>query len=331
MKPFLIKIAFYLSLFFGIALFIYFNSKHNLISDKTAKRFVNDFTKHNLIIKEEPAEDRRTCTQLITYHQNKHFSHLFIGSSRIMQLGKNTGFQNSLNLGVSAAGLDDILQILNLIQKNHLSFDTIYVDLNPWTVCKTQEIRSNQFDFKHNLKIAFSDIFTFNFEPNDLFSIFQQNKMYQWANETDIQNPNNFIRFTDGSIKHKVLGPLMKAGRVDYLCNDLYLMKSFFKINISMFNQFNHKLRELAKQHQVLVFLSPFHPKLFEVKKDDIRVRNLQKLEALFFAKKAKNIMVIGSFNPNNLGITDEDFIDGIHINEKTVKQLFANKIYHHL
>lgn len=330
MKLFLKKITLYLSLFLGIALFIYFNSKHNLISDKPAKKFVQAFSRHDLIIKEEPAEDRRTCLQLISYHQNKHFNHLFIGSSRIMQLGKNTGFQNSLNLGVSAAGLDDLLSVLDLIEKYNISVDTISVDLNPWTVCKTQEIRSNQFHFEHNLKEAFNDVFTFNFKPNDLFSIFQPNKMYRLASKTDLQNPNHFIRFTDGSIKHKVLGPLMKAGRVDYLCNDLYLMKSFYQINTSMFNQFNNKISDLAKKHHVIVFLSPFHPKLFEVKKDDIRVRNLQILEALLFAKKAKNIEVVASFNPNQLQLTDDNFIDGIHINEKTATQLFRNKIYHH-
>ncbi|MCX7353171.1 MAG: hypothetical protein NTW22_07930, partial [Proteobacteria bacterium] len=61
-----------------------------------------------LVIKDEMCEDRRAVYQNILLHKNQHFNTVFIGSSRIMQLGKYTGIKNALNLGMSGANLNDI-------------------------------------------------------------------------------------------------------------------------------------------------------------------------------------------------------------------------------
>jgi hypothetical protein len=105
----------------------------------------------------------------------------------------------------------------------------------------------------------------------------------------------------------------------------MYLLKHCDKIDSNRFFSFLNLIHKESKKHHVIVFLSPFHPALFVRRKNDIRVRNLQKLEQLFIAKKPKNVSFVGSFNPDNLKFTDDNFIDGFHINETSIKHLFQN------
>lgn len=313
-----------MSVFFTFSVILYSFSKHNLLFDYTAKIFVNDLCQSDLVIKEEIAEDRRIVVQRIIKEQHHHFQNLIIGSSRIMQLGKFIGMNNSLNLGVSAANLNDIQAVLKLTKRYHIQYDTLIFDLNPWTVNQSIESRDLQFSTIHNFGEALKDVFTFNYQPNDLFYLLQKKQIkYYKANTFEIKNPNNFVRFTDGSIKQKTLGPIMKSGRVDFFCHDLYLLKNFYKIDSIMLNTFVNIIKNECRNHQVVVFLSPFHPKLFQTRRSDIRVQNLQKLETLFFAKAPKKIQIIGGFDPKKFNLTDTNFVDGFHINEKTIANFF--------
>jgi hypothetical protein len=160
LKLFIIKIVVLYTIVLTMSLIIYFFSKHNLISDYTAKIFISNFSKKNLVIKKEIAEERRVVYQNIAKNKNKHFNYLIIGSSRVMQFGKLTGFQNSLNLGVSGAGLNDIKYIYKLTKENKSTYDTIIFDFNPWLVLKEQTIDSISFSLsieqKTQLKIFLS-------------------------------------------------------------------------------------------------------------------------------------------------------------------------------
>ena len=323
MKTFLFKIGFYLSFFLIASISLYLTSKRNLIFDTPAKKFVKEFTSGDVIVTKEKSEDRRTSYQLAKHFSGKHFNCLFLGSSRIMQLGKNTHFPNSINLGVSAAGLRDIIELQKIVKKFKIGYDTLILDFNPWTVTKIVENHPNQFHALDNLQTGLLDIIKFNFNPENLWELFSNENQFKRANKKDIQNPNYFIRFTDGSIKQKTLGPNMKAGRVDFFCRDLYLLKQFYRIDSNLLNKYLEIILQESQNHCVIVFLSPFHPELFKRRSTDIRVQNLQKLESLFFSKKPKNVKVIGSFNPKNLDFGDPNFIDGFHISESSINILF--------
>ena len=330
MKRFLSKIAIYLSFFLLTSCYIYYNSKHNLLGDKPAIQFVRDFSQNDLIIKSEIAEDRRTVYQLIKRNRNKHFKYLVIGSSRVMQIGKFTGFKNTLNLGVSAANLTDIQSIYQLTKDFHLSCDTIIFDINPWTVCPSIENRYEQFILTKNIQKAISDITHFNFTFEEFKeSLIPQKKPYFKADSQSIQNPNNFIRFTDGSIKQKTLGPNMKAGRVNFFCKDFYLLKNFQKINDSQFKEYLNLVTDASKNQNVIIFIPPFHPK-FQVKnKNDIRVQNLTLLNDFIHQSTPKTIRIVGNFNPETLHLNDSNFVDGLHITEFTVSQLFHKQSFY--
>jgi hypothetical protein len=115
----------------------------------------------------------------------------------------------------------------------------------------------------------------------------------------------------------------MKAGRVDFFCRDFYLLKQFQKINLLQLDEFIKLVKKASKNQKVIVFMSPFHPKFFATNKNDKRILNLFTLNNLIHQKIDKSIAIIGNFNPEILRLNDSNFIDGLHINEHTVTQLF--------
>lgn len=311
-----------------ISLYFYFSTKHNLITDFTAKKFVRAFNQNNLIQKNEMCEDRRAVYQNIILHKNGHFNTVFIGSSRIMQLGKYTGINNALNLGMSGANLNDIEYVYHLVKSNNIQFDTLVFDINPWTVCPSIENRHIQFNNFEIFKLFLKDVFTFNFSKKDIqYSLSMRESSFYNANYSDVENPNNFIKFTDGSIKQITLGPNKRRGRISTFCRDLYLLKKFYSIDTALFNKSKKLIESETSNTPVYLIMSPFHPSLFEERKSDIRVKNLQLLENKIRKELNSKINIVGSFNPNNLNMVDSNFVDGFHMNEKSIGNLYRKLI----
>jgi len=310
-----------------ISLYFYFATKHNLITDYTAKKFVKAFNQNNLVQKDEMCEDRRAVYENIIYHKNQHFNTVFIGSSRIMQLGKNTGIKNALNLGMSGANFYDIQYVCQLVKFNNIHYDTLVFDINPWTVCATTENRYIQFNHFEIFKLFLKDVFTFNYSKKDIqYALSTKENTFHFANNSDVNNPNNFIKFTDGSIKQITLGPIKRRGRIETFCKDLYLLKKFYAIDTALFNKSKKLIELAASQTNVRLVLCPFHPNLFKLKVNDIRVKNLQLLANKIRNEFNSKIIIVGSFNPNNLNFTDSNFVDGFHLTEQTIGRLYRGK-----
>ena len=98
---------FVIVLFFSFILTI--TSSKDLITDFYPKMISAELNNgNNIIFFNEFFDDRRLVDNILYQNKNKKYKYLIIGSSRIMKFGRNTGFDNSLNLGVSGATLEDI-------------------------------------------------------------------------------------------------------------------------------------------------------------------------------------------------------------------------------
>jgi len=310
-----------------ISLYFYFATKHNLISDFTAKKFVKAFNQNNLVQKDEMCEDRRAVYENIVFHKNQHFNTVFIGSSRIMQLGKYTQIKNALNLGMSGANFYDIQYVYQWVKANNIHYDTLVFDINPWTVCASVENRQIQFNNFEIFKLFLNDVFTFNYSKKDIqYALSPKENTFYFANYSDVENTNNFIKFTDGSIKQISLGPNKRKGRIATFCKDLYLLKKFYAVDTVLFNKTKNLIESEISNAAVYIVMSPFHPSLFEERKSDIRVKNLYSLEKMIRKEFNTKINIIGSFNPSYLNLADSNFVDGFHLTEQSIGRLYRNK-----
>jgi hypothetical protein len=305
---------------------IYFFSRHNMISDYTAKIFVSTFSNNTLSVKHEIAEERRVVHHNIIKNKNKHFDHLIIGSSRVMQFGTLTGFQNSLNLGVSGANLTDIKHIYKLTKENNITYDTIIFDFNPWLIIDGSDSRYKQFSNFHKFKYAIYDIFKFNYNLEDIITIFgtlnNYSNSFQVANNNEIKQHSYFIKNTDGSIQQKALSSKDRTTQIQSFSKGLYQMGSFKTINYQMLNETIKLFNEASKKGICLVTLTPFHMEMYEKNKNDIRVKNIFIIEDAF-KNSIHNFNIYGSFNHSKINVNETDFLDGFHLKEDAIYKIF--------
>jgi hypothetical protein len=326
LKSFIIKIVKFYFLVLILPVLLYYFTRHNLIFDYTAKKYAFEFTRNNLTVSREIAEERKVVYQKIINNNSKHFSNLIIGSSRVMQLGERTGFKNSLNLGVSGANLKDIEIIYNLTRENNITYDTVIFDFNPWLAIRTSDNRYKQFDFYHQLKYAFYDIFTFNYNSEDfitLFGLFNDYKFsFKKASEKDLINHCHFIKLKDGSIQQKKLSASEKNTHIKFFVSELYQMGKFNEIDPLLFKKTVSIYNSASMNGHCLVILSPFHMDLFTKKKNDLRVKNISTIERNLISSR-RHFEVFGSFDPKNLSVINSDFLDGLHLKENAIHKLF--------
>ncbi|MBF0220263.1 MAG: hypothetical protein HQL49_12165, partial [Gammaproteobacteria bacterium] len=90
--------------------------------------------------------------------------------------------------------------------------------------------------------------------------------------------------------------------------------------SVAVFESF---IKGFADKQNIILILSPYHPKLYE------RIKNEQKIvidmEKIFhnIAKKYK-IKILGSYDPAQVGCKETDFYDGMHPRDNCMKRVLS-------
>ena len=303
--------------------------------------------------------NEREYQHQIIKHLSKIPDIIVIGSSRAMYLGKEILNKESVyNHCVSGAILMDYYAITGLYQNYwHKMPDNIIIELSPWIFsnisneCRWTE-NFNYCSAASNLyeTITGNSVNTVikNFFNNPLFSFkyFYTNLQKALNLQSIFGMPqsliitqtcsaiNNLTEMSDGTIlypknleqpgKERLqLVKLTSNKPVTY--QDCHLMKG---IDSELFKSFELLIEFLKKNNKkITFFLAPFSPSqhqyiiqhnsnpLFSVLED-----NLKK-----FAKK-NNIEVIGSYNPSPFNLQDENFIDFMHIDRNSIKEIWQHQ-----
>ncbi|MEY3598010.1 MAG: hypothetical protein RL521_432 [Bacteroidota bacterium] len=308
---------------YGSSIALFFFSKQNNITDWTSKTFVTASLAQDLSIANAPCDERRAVVHRVSQLSGKHFTHLIIGSSRVMQLGKYTGFKNALNLAVSGASFEDLKIILQLVNDNHIQFDSLHLDFNPWYAAPSNDDKFKLFDFQNNVKEGLKDIALFRFGKSDLISMIPSLN-YQPLIASPEASTSHII-FNDGSIKQKTNFEEKRIKTINYSITNLYhKLRDFYHIDSGYLNQVFAFYHALSKEKPTTIYLSPFHPKLFEAYHSDTRIQNILLSERLF-RKYCADIPSKGSFanNKDYIEVEDSQFLDAMHISEVAIRKLF--------
>ncbi len=325
MKRLIISLLIFCLVLFGTSLLIFYFSKANLVTDTSAKRFISTSLQYDLIIANAPCDERRAVAQRIKQLNNRHFTHLIIGSSRVMQLGKFTGFNNALNLGVSGASYEDLKIILDLVKLNQITFDSLHLDFNPWYASPSNDQRFLYFDQVHNIESGLKDIVLFRYSKSDFKSIIPS---LNYKIRTLVpEKCNDHIIFSDGSIKQKSHGEEKRIKNLNYSIKNLYhKIREFYVIDEKYLSQVFQFYHEVSSQYPTTIYLSPFHPLLFQTYPQDSRIQNILKTENLF-RKHCGDIPAKGSFvnQTSYIDVPSEMFLDAMHISEVAIRKYFTS------
>jgi hypothetical protein len=317
---FLFKLTKFLVVLYSISTCLYLLTDENRLTDRNAKIFVSDLAQNSLVIHQPICEERREVFQRILKYRNRHFKYLFIGSSRIMQFGKHTGYEDGLNLGVSGAGLEDVLIVDSLRRNYGITCDSLFVDFNPWYVQSKTDERFLQFDEYENVKHALTHIFMFDHSINNLKTIpFSKKSNYQPFNT--VKNPELFhIKNQDGSSIHKPISARKRNWEIEHFVKEMYQMKNFDSIQQSRMLIFKNWALKNSLKTPMTIILSPFHPTLFNQRITDQRVKNILVTENIVRSWNHANIQVVGTFYSGDGKYIDSDFYDGFHLTDEAVR-----------
>jgi len=166
-------------------------------SEKFNKRFVEDLIiNDSLTINSNVSEFEivKKRIELINYKKEKNKTFV-LGSSRSMLFGKPIS-RDVENLTVSGSSLEEIKDVYEILKKNKINIDTLYLEISPWILYPSEPHHKNwnnsTRDFLRNFKKMFSwRYFIENLNPFK-YSL--------------VNNINSFIKYSDTQLKkHTIL------------------------------------------------------------------------------------------------------------------------------
>jgi len=284
---------------------------------------------------------------------------LILGSSRTMLLGSDRFISTPVyNCCVSGASIEDFLAILYLYQQNKKLPKEVILGLDPWIlndnnnqsryetlnheynkmisllkfnnlfndkINKTQSIKSKikKIIFSDKIKAFFSPQY---FRESIYFLILNDPNIYQ----TDRIFNQTITELQDGTIYYGTNYIYNGASKIDSLINNyiqgnkIYSLQNFTELSINNKYAFEMLIQYLIRQDIAITFFIPPYPKkVYKYFCENKNYNNVINAEKYFLEIASKyKIKTIGSYNPEILGLTDNDFYDGMHCNLQCIYKL---------
>ena len=273
-----------------------------------SEMFLRDLKKNDSLTLKVNLPERKFIKYRII-NGNDSFSNIVLGSSRSMLIGNQTS-NEVLNLSVSGAILKDFIEIFNLIKKHNVKLKSVIVEISPW-------ILNNNATDKRYLEFGES-----NYLKYLSYNYLLENITF--PKYTLVENEYSFRKYFDGSINYgKNYQKNYKQKIKEYVRqSDLNNLQGFNKINDLKTSEFIDFLNNLKNEEVEITFLKqPYPPSINSIILN--RYPNILETDKIInHVSKEFNIKIKGSFFPEEDGLIDEDYYDGLHLTVQGTKKL---------
>ncbi|MBU2946659.1 DUF1574 family protein [Zobellia uliginosa] len=299
--------------------------------------------------------DERKFQREIVGHLDDRPDIVVMGSSRTMLI-KSTFFKDKkfFNNSVSAASIEDLIGVFQLYKAKNLYPKKIFIGIDPWIFNKNngkvhwKSLKREYNNFITGKVVKETKESILNDKTKQLFSFsyFQasldklpdvlEEKLDSTARSLDpvatneINNTGN-TKLVDGSLSYRKeyrdatkRQILIKAHQ--YIKVKLYALEEFEEISPKVVTEFNKLCEEILENNVDLVFfLAPYHPLVYQKIENEYQIVLEVENMILQYAKE-HNIEVLSSYDPLKSNLTEDDFYDGMHSKENTIKKLMKVK-----
>lgn len=267
--------------------------------------------------------------------------HVFVGSSRVMQINSDIVGADILNLSVSGASLeDDIAFLLEAVAK--ISPRAVYIGADPWLLNK--HAHQNRYKSIENLYTYWisqlegksSTIYPFwnsvktqNVQSGDFYGFLE--KIYFTINLTHKGIPTNSDnevtskKAYDGSHIYDLSYENSSKTTRQHFDGILNYAMHTFSYNSEAENNLM-RLIKFLKQQDIAVYLvlTPYHPELYQRMKSEKPI--FLDMESKFQQiARESGIQLIGSYDPNLVGCSVQEFYDGMHPRVDCMRHVVAS------
>ena len=285
--------------------------------------------------------DERLLNKMFVEKLNKRYDILVMGSSRT-KLIRDEYFSNSelFNTSVSGASLEDLIAIYQLYKKHNILPDSIYIGIDPWIF----NVNNNQERWKTLKKEYYSFLnepLQNNTSQNRLLqlispSYFQESlillfksgfKLAPTSTEKKYNKLNTILN--DGSLVYskeyrEVSSEEINKKAIRFVSGDIYSIVDFNQISSTHINLFKKLIYDMQEQNIKIKFLLvPYHPIVFNEISNNNKYKNVLLTEIFIREFASENsITITGSLDPKRINFDNSFFYDGMHCNEKGIRQL---------
>jgi hypothetical protein len=271
---------------------------------------------------------------------------VILGSSRIMMVGQKFYGAKSHNNGVSGASLEDIIAIYQIYMLNGKKADKFVIGIDPWLFNKNNEqIRWLSIKSDYDLYYSeYSNSIISNL-PFHKYSQLVSPSYFQASIATLLKNEkknlpvatnerfnNSLTRLTDGTITYGNELRNTSKGKVEdsaknYINGDVYSIEKFNKISEKIQTEFENFIIILLQNGVEIEFLiMPYHPIVWSYIGKNDKYKTVKEVESYIYEFSERHkIKVVGSYNPEQFKLSNDDFYDGMHLSpdgiEKVIKQ----------
>ncbi|MFX4282772.1 hypothetical protein ACOL3J_10890 [Aliarcobacter butzleri] len=338
-----IIIAFSSSLivFIIIGIFNYKIDSLGLLKESAYDNIAKELANGKIIAGLSNFDERIFRKKQIEYLKND-VKYVAVGSSRIMQLRKNMflndGIDNFQNYSVSGASIEDYIALIQ-VHKNKFGKlpENIILGLDAWIFNKNNgqnrylSLNNEYSQFMKNLNIKEGVNQQKRSKISYLLSLdyAKENKAYyQKYKNLKMENLQYYIvdniavdaalKMPDGSIFYPYKNRFPNFDEVEisaksYAQGSVYSLEKYEELsNIELFE----KLIVYLKNNGVNIYfyLTPYNPITYDIIMSYEKYQIIEKAEQYLkdFSEK-NNIKVIGSYNPHNYNLKNNDFFDGMH------------------
>ncbi|MGI6723275.1 MAG: hypothetical protein ACOX39_02705 [Arcobacteraceae bacterium] len=321
-----------------------------ILKDSTLDNVTKDLADGNIIAGLSNIDERIFRKKQIKYLKND-VEFIAIGSSRTMQLRKNMflddGINNFQNYSVSGASLEDYIALIqvhknkfgklpkNIIlgldawifnqnngQTRYLSLVEEYNEfisiLNNSSKQKINNDTSTRNNFLYFISIEY-------FKKN--LKDFSKKEIFYIADNIEVDDN---LRMPDGSIYYPYKSRFPDFKEVEkvaksYTQGNVYSLENYKKLfNIELFENLIKYL--LENNVNIYFYLTPYNPITYDILMQNEKYKIINQAEEYIINfSKQNNIKIVGSFNPHNYNLTNEDFFDGMHSLDIAYEKIFKN------
>lgn len=349
-KNFYYSIGIVVILLVSVAIFNLMLDPSNLFSNKTIIYAVNEMVKgHN--IKGLKNWDEMALKKLFIKSAENKPKVVVLGSSRSMEINSKLLGVPLHNYSVSGGRMEKLISLWWVSRKDNPGIQKYIICVDDWTfVDKPKEPYVNDEDFDN----AYSFLMGKGNNRSYSLGLSKYGQLVSWeyflaskrlwrdtrdsglkVEATEAWISETPILRYDGSrhngtkinsVSAKELDQKVKKHITSSLPNWLGRKE---KINDSRRQLFERWIDCMISENKQIVFwLPPYHPSVYNaiLESDDYKIvldseRYLREYAA------SKGIKVLGSYNPSLLGITQNDFFDGMHMKEGSMDNLLKGKL----
>lgn len=292
--------------------------------------------------------DERLFQAEVLRRAPKDITALVLGSSRSMQVtGSCLPGEILLNVSVSGASLKDHLALAEAAREAGLRPKVVLLNLDPWLLNRN----SGQDRWKSLVALVARSVQRLGVGPTESPDLadprlqklgqlvspayFQESLKAIWSRRKGATREEAFIRVIhrDGSTGY----PEAYASRsVDdaaaladrYVAKPpVYALEEFGELDPTSALQLKAFIQTLLEDGARIRFvLAPYHPRVYSFLTRHVRYRQVQAAERWYRAlAQGDSIAVTGSFDPGACGMTEADFLDGMHLREAALARLLRS------